>query len=129
MALRGQVTVASGSTPFDYRLRTALEDRLGRAESPVYALDVSTVVEEVTAAVAQDGSITRFNLKGDAAWALKDPVSGATLARGQVNSFTSYSATGTTVATRTAETDARDRLAIALADLILARLLIAAQDL
>jgi LPS-assembly lipoprotein len=129
LALRDQVLVESGTAPFDYRLRTALEDRLGPTGSPVFRLVVASTVDEVTAAVAPDGSITRFNLTGTATWTLGVVQGGPALASGQVSSFTSYSTTGSTVATRAAENDARDRLAIALADLILARLIVAAQGL
>jgi LPS-assembly lipoprotein len=129
LALRGTVDVAADDTPFDYRLRTTLEDRLGPAKTPVYVLTVETLVEEVEAAITPDGSITRFNLPGEAQWTLTNAVTGAELATGAVDSFTAYSTTGTTVATRTAEQDALDRLAITLADLIVARLIVVSQDL
>jgi LPS-assembly lipoprotein len=129
LALRNSVDVVASDTPFDYRLRTALEDRLGQTTSPVFTLTVETEVDEIEAAITPDGSITRFNLPGEAAWVLSDAVTGAELATGAVDSFTGYSTTGTTVATRTAEQDALDRLAITLADLIVARLIVASQDL
>ena len=129
MALRDSIAVEADNTPFDYRLRTALEDRLGQPATATYTLTVDTIVTEVAAAVAPDGSITRFNLPGIATWALRDAATGAELATGQADSFTSYQTTGTTVATRAAEEDARDRLATALADLIVARLIVVAQDL
>lgn len=129
LALRDSVGVVAADTPFDYRLRTALEDRLGLAGSPVYTLTVETEVDEIEAAITPDGSITRFNLPGEAIWVLSDAATGAELATGAVDSFTAYSTTGTTVATRTAEQDARDRLAITLADLIVARLVVVSQDL
>lgn len=127
--LRDRIDVQGGTTPFDFRLRTALEDRFGLTGSPEFQLVIAATVDEVTAAVAPDGSITRFNLTGDATWALMNASDDTELASGRVSTFTSYSTTGSTVATRTAENDARDRLAVALADLILARVLIAAQDL
>ncbi len=127
LTLLDRVSVETAATPFDFRLRSAIEDRLGLAATPAFRLTVASSVDEVSAAIAPDGSITRFNLTGAANWSLIDAASSTELATGQVDSFTSYAATGTTVATRTAENDASDRLASALADLILARLLIAVQ--
>ena len=129
LALRDTVIVQSADTPFDYRLRMAVQARLGQANTARFVLVLTSDRTEVTAAIAPDGAITRYNLTGRATWALNDAVSGAERATAQVDSFTSYSATGTTVATRSAEDDASDRLAAALADLIVAQLVIAAQDL
>lgn len=129
LSLRGSVAVETADTPFDYRLRTTLEDRLGGVATVTYVLAVETEVAEVTAAIATDGSITRYNLPGRADWSLNDAATGAALAAGQVDSFTSYSTTGTTVATGTARQDALDRLAAGLADLIVRQLLIAAPGL
>ena len=69
---------------------------------------------------------TRYSLNGSADFRLTDAASGATVTEGQVSSFTSYSTTGTTVATLTAEYDARQRLARMLADQVVTRLLAAA---
>ena len=54
---------------------------------------------------------------------LTEIASGRTVARGQVSSFTSYSTTGTTIATLAAEQDAHKRLARLLADQVVTRLL------
>ena len=54
---------------------------------------------------------------------LTDSASGAEVTRGQVSTFTSYSTTGTTIATMSAEQDAHDRLARMLADQVVTRLL------
>ena len=57
------------------------------------------------------------------AWALADLATGARLTGGRVDNFTSYSATGSTVASLAAEEDASLRLMRILADQIVARLL------
>ncbi|MBL3565900.1 hypothetical protein JMM59_12930, partial [Rhodovulum sulfidophilum] len=49
--------------------------------------------------------------------------SGSVVQSGEVDSFTAYSATGSTVATRTAERDAYRRLMVILADEMVTRLL------
>ena len=121
--LRGRLAVEAPDTVDGFRLRTRLEDRLGRAEGPQAVLTVEPSVEAVEAGITPEGAITRYNLQGRAAWRL-DSAAGLTLAQGEVTAFTGYSATGTTVATRAAEEDARERLSVILADEILARLLL-----
>ena len=73
-----------------------------------------------------DGDIERYNLVGTADYVLLDKASGAIVASGQVQNFTGYSATGTTVATLAAQRDAADRLMIILADKIVSELLVKA---
>ena len=74
----------------------------------------------------RDRITTRYSLNGSADFTLTDATTGATVTKGQVSTFTSYSTTGTTVATLTAEYDARQRLARMLADQVVTRLLAAA---
>ena len=121
--LWGRLAVEAPDTAEGFRLRARLEDRLGRAEAPAAMLVVEPSGEAVEAGITPTGAITRYNLQGRAAWRLDSP-SGSMLAQGEVTGFTSYSATGTTVATRAAEEDARERLTTLLADEIVARLLL-----
>lgn len=122
--LRGRIAVEAPDTPEGFRLRARLEDRLGRSEAPVaLLLAVEPAVEAFEAGVTPEGALTRYTLEGRAAWRLASP-SGAALAGGEVTGFTGYSATGTTVATRAAAEDARERLVVLLADEIVARLLL-----
>ncbi|HCQ58330.1 MAG TPA: hypothetical protein DIU10_10575, partial [Sulfitobacter sp.] len=53
---------------------------------------------------------------------LRVQLGGQIVTSGKVESFTGYSATGTTVATRAAELDAQERLMVILADLVVSRL-------
>lgn len=126
--LRDAVRFSAPETVAGFRLRSTLEDRLGRAAVPRFALDVQIDQSLTPATISVDGDMDRFNLVGDATWALTD-LSGTVLANGTVDTFTSYSATGSTVATQAAATDAAARLSVTLADLIVARLILAAQDL
>ena len=61
-------------------------------------------------------------MTGAVNFVLTDSASGAERAKGTVESFTSYSASGTTVSTLAAERDAESRLMRLLADQIVARL-------
>lgn len=111
-----------------FRLRDRLEERLGRATAPTFALDVQLGQALTPATITVDGDTTRFNLVGTADWVLRS-AAGSSLTSGQVETFTSYSATGSTVATEAAATDAAARLSVALADLIVSRLILAAPSL
>ncbi len=122
--LRDQTAITAPETVEGYRLLQALRDRLGDSSSPAYALQVTLSISEVAAATTAQGSTTRYTLPGTATYSLTT-LAGTALAQGTVDNFTSYSATGTTVATSAAQTDARARLAQILADQIVTRLSVA----
>ncbi|MEL6958804.1 MAG: hypothetical protein AAGL89_07645 [Pseudomonadota bacterium] len=128
-ALRGRIAFQAPQTVEGFRLRARLEDRLGRTERGAYLLRVEMEIEEIALVISSDQDINRFNLPGTARWQLTADEDDAVLASGVAETFTAYSAFGTTVATRESQDDARDRLAIALADLIITDLIIAAGDL
>ncbi len=121
--LRNAVAFTAPNTVEGFRLRERLEERLGRATEPRFDLTVTMSKDASPATITTEGDISRFNINGTADWALFD-TAGQALGTGSVSTFTGYSATGSTVATQTAATDAADRLAIALADLIAARLIL-----
>ena len=124
-SLRGRIAYRAPNTPEGFRLRTRLEDRLGRVEQGDYLLTVQLDIAEVAVVISTAQDINRFNLPGKATWTLTEPGNDTPLASGTAETFTAYSAFGTTVATREAQDDARDRLAIALADLIVTDLIAA----
>jgi LPS-assembly lipoprotein len=121
--LRGQVLVQEPSTQAGYLLTRHLETRLGRSGGgPRYALDLIIASDEEGLAVNSAGDITRFNLLGRVDYVLRDMGAGTIVTSGKVESFTAYSATGTTVASLAAERDAVERLMVILGDQITARL-------
>lgn len=129
-ALRDQVNVTAPDTVAGFRLRTQLEDRLGLADTTAaYALSITLRIDQEGAAISTSGATTRFSLAGEADYQLRDGLTGAEVTSGQVDSFTAYSTTGSTVATGSARVDAVDRLAVILADLIVTRLIAAAPNL
>lgn len=121
-ALQNQVLVDEPSTEEAYLLTRHIETRLGRANTPRYALGLTVATTEDGLAINALGDITRYNVLGVVDYALRDTISGAVVTSGQVDNFTGYSATGSTVATLAAERDAQERLMILLGDQIVARL-------
>jgi LPS-assembly lipoprotein len=106
-----------------------LEERLGRPEASRYDLSYTITTESVGVGITTENEITRFNLKGVVSYTLTERASGAKVASGRVQSFTAYSATGSTVAGLAAEEDAAFRLMRILADQIVARLIAASASL
>lgn len=119
----------TGDAAFAFNRR--FEERLGRGTPPTppYALSLrlETTAQDIGATSA--GNITRYRLIGRAFYALSDTATGATLRESRTNAFTGYSTTGSTVATRAAEEDARARLMVLLADQVIDDLLLYADTL
>lgn len=123
--LLGTIWVQDPTDKNGFDLVERLEERLGRPEDIRYDLAYTITTEAVGVGITTDNRITRFNLKGVIDYTLTERASGARVAGGRVQSFTAYSATGSTVAGLAAEEDAATRLMRILADQIVARLIAA----
>lgn len=121
--LRGRIAVDAPDGIDDFTLVEQLETRLGRASAPRWRLSYRVATESEGLGVTAEQDTTRYNITGRAAFQLRDIDSGSVVQSGEVDSFTAYSATGSTVATRTAERDAYRRLMVILADEMVTRLL------
>ena len=121
--LFGQIRTADPSTPDEFIFAGRIAERLGPDQSARFALAYKLRIAVVSQAITAEEVTTRYSLNGTADFVLSDAASGAQITRGQVSSFTSYSTTGTTIATMAAEQDAHDRLARMLADQVVTRLL------
>ena len=102
-----------------------LEARLGRVEARDFDLTYDIVTSSDGVGITPEGAITRYNLTGTVTWMLTRHADGVRMAGGQVSNFTSYSATGSTVAGLAARQDAGRRLMVVLADQVVARMLAA----
>ena len=105
---------------FDFVQR--VEERLGRPTDPVYELAYAISTGSVGVGITPDGAVTRFNLTGAIDWTLSRRADGSRVDGGHIDSFTSYSATGSAVAGLTAEADAGLRLMRLLADQVVTHL-------
>ncbi|OWU86135.1 hypothetical protein ATO6_04570 [Oceanicola sp. 22II-s10i] len=122
--LTGRIRPADPVTADEYVLVRELETRLGRAAaSAPMSLAYTTSITEERMAITTDNITTRFNVIGSVEFDVVDTATGGTLTSHKVQSFTSYSATGSTVATQAARRDAHERLMVILTDLIVARLM------
>jgi LPS-assembly lipoprotein len=106
-----------------FELVKRLEERLGPAQAARFGLSYEIGLKSTGVAITTANAVTRFNLNGTADWVLRDLGTGAKLTAGRAESFTSYSATGSTVAGLAAEGDAQRRLMRILADQIVTQLL------
>lgn len=127
--LQNSILVDTPTDRGSYLLTRSLEDRLGRASLPRYGLSTALEISEDPIAISANNVTTRYNLLGEATYALRDLESGAVLTSGKVDNFTAYSASGTTVATQAAARDAHARLMDILAGQITTRLIAVAADL
>lgn len=123
--LQGAVLVDTPVTRDDYLLTREIETRLGRANPGRYGLSYSIGVDPESVAISKTNVTTRYNLLGEATFALRDLETLEVITSGKASNFTGYSASGTTVATQAAERDARQRLMTILADQIIMRLVVA----
>lgn len=126
--LRGAIRVADPGDKAGFDLVKRLEERLGPAQADRFDLTYTISTDAVGVGITPDNAITRYNLNGAIDWTLTDRTTATRVTGGRVESFTSWSATGSTVAGLTAEEDARLRLMRILADQIVARLLATSGD-
>ncbi|MDP2063930.1 MAG: LPS assembly lipoprotein LptE [Phaeovulum sp.] len=127
--LLGAVAPDAPATRDDFALTRRLAERLGPPDAPRYRLAYTIATAASGQAITPDNATTRFSLHGTAAFRLIAIGSGAEVLASAVEGFTSWSASGTSVATRAAEDDAHLRLMRILADQIVTRLLAAAASL
>ncbi|NIZ10544.1 hypothetical protein HCZ97_14045 [Pseudooceanicola sp. HF7] len=120
--LVNRVRIPAPDSGDSYVLVRELEQRLGRVSAPQYDLALKLNVFEQSLAVTSDNTTTRFNVVGNLDYSLTETASGTIIGSGKVNSFTGYSATGSTVATLASQGDAHERLMVILSDMLVARL-------
>jgi LPS-assembly lipoprotein len=122
-AVQGRIDIAEPDTPLAFGLVSRLEDRIGRSSGGPYLLTYRIETSDSALALSDTDDINRINVAGTIAYTLTDQSSGVQLQVGEVSTFTAYASSGSPVATAAARRDAQDRLMIALADQIVARLL------
>ena len=120
--LQGKIRVADPTDKNGFDFLQHMEERLGRPESPSYDLAYSISTVSAGIGVNPQGETQRYNLTGVINWTLTRRADQTVVTSGRAQSFTSYSATGTTVAELSAKVDAAVRLMGILADRIVTNL-------
>ena len=128
-ALWGQLSLDPPQDQNAYLLRRRIEERLGQATAGAWRLSTQIKTDDIGLGFTTDGDITRYNINGTTDYTLRRTGSSEIFRQGKIQHFTSYSATGTTVATLAAKRDAEVRLMTILADQIIDQLLIISEDL
>ena len=114
--LIGRVRLPEFDDRFGFYLNASLRDRLGRAQTADFRLEVKTRIERGDLAITQDSAVTRISLTAIADWALY-PAGGAEAAprepvlQGRAVSQSGYNSTASLFATRAAKLDIERRLA------------------
>lgn len=121
--LLGSIAPDAPKTRDDFALIRRLSERLNPVEGARYRLAYTITTDTLGQAITPSGATTRYSLTGQVEYTLRATGSDAVLLTGKVSSFTSWSATGSIVATSAAEDDAHNRLMRMLADQIITRLL------
>jgi LPS-assembly lipoprotein len=130
-AIYNDVRIDAPDTVQGFVLAQRLKERLGHDADlgARLTLSVQMTSQQTAATITSGGDTTRFDVTGTAKWVLSDDIQGEQLTGGgTVNNFTSYSTTGSTVATQTARADAERRLAVMLADQITTQLFLQLED-
>lgn len=127
--LFNQMTVTMVEGRFGFELRERLIERLGQAAPDArYRLTFDLKIVSRDLVVNEAADIIRYNLTGVANFSVADRATNALLYRDTVKSLTAYSATSDTYPTTVAERAANIRLARSLADLMVTRMSVTAQD-
>ena len=120
--LQNRVAVDPPGSPDSYILVRELERRLGRSDSPAFALSTVIATAEARVAIDREGDTGRFNQVAIVDYSLRDLATGRIVTSGRVDNFVGYSATGSTVETLAGELDSQRRLMTIIAEQIVTRL-------
>ena len=114
--LKGKIVLPKPNNRDDYMLYSKLEENFSQLENPIFSLSVSYDITRK--GLGGLGSITRYNLIGDASFRLIKISTGTLIVGDKIKTFTSHSASSQTLATETAGRAARDRLMAAISNQI-----------
>jgi LPS-assembly lipoprotein len=125
-AMGGRIEVALLDGAPGFAMRERLTQRLGAASAATHRLETTLVLERTGVALTQENVTTRYDVSGVATYRLVPLAGGPPVTAGTVRTVTGYSvpaeAASSAFASRAAERDAEERLAVTLADQIVERL-------
>lgn len=120
----GRIILPEARDPESFAFRERALRRLGEAGAGAdLRLDTTLSITEEAAAITQARDATRYRLAGEARYVLVRMADKLKVTEGVVRANAGYDAAAGAFATRSARVDARQRLAVELAELTAARLL------
>ncbi len=120
--LQGGIRAADPNDKKGYDLVSRLEERLGRGDGSRLPAQLSDQAPRKSgSAITTSNAITRYDVVGKISYRVTN-AAGQEMTKGDVDSFTSYSAAGSTISTITDQEAAYTRLMQILADQIVTRL-------
>ncbi len=119
--IRNQIHVADPETRLEFEVLSRLEDRIGTGST--FTLDYVIQTGQRDLAIDESETIERINVTGSLAYTVRAGATGEVVDQGEVQTFTAYATTESPVATASARRDAENRLAVALADQLVTRLI------
>ena len=126
--LHGNLLVEVDGERVGFLIEEELERQFGHAVAPDYRLEVELELQESEAAFAGSGGIERYELSGVGTFSVRSRSSGEVLYGGDVSGRVNWAATRETLQTVTARRAAQERLARTIADRIVRRLFLTAED-
>jgi LPS-assembly lipoprotein len=126
--LQGAILADAPDTREGFDFVAHFEERLGRSDTPRYALRYEIRTREEGVGITPAAETTRFNLFGAVTYRVIDLETDTAVTDGFAETFTGYSTTRFTVSTDTVERDARQRLMKILADQVVTELIATAPD-
>lgn len=125
--LVGRVKLQEASDRESYAFRERMRRRIGDGgDGAEFGLGYRIVIEEQAVAINPAADVTRYRLKARAEWRLVRLADGTAAGEGEVSTVGAYDATAGVYATRAAQRKEREEIATELAELVAARILIAA---
>lgn len=115
--LQGAVRADDPTRRHEYQFVAALEERLGRPDTPRYALSYRIAQRRF------GGDASRVQIQGALQYVLTDMATGAEIASGRIDGDAGFSTTSTQLAEQAAAEDAELRLMRMLADSLVLRLI------
>ena len=126
VAMTGRIVVAQLEGAPGFTMRERLTQRLGAPTAATHRLETTLALNRTGVALTQENVTTRYDVTGTATWRLVPLAGGPPVSAGSVRTVTGYSApadeASSAFASRAAERDAGQRLAVTLADQIVERL-------
>ncbi|MGB1234138.1 MAG: LPS assembly lipoprotein LptE [Planktomarina sp.] len=116
--LRGRVMIDAPDTRDGFEFVKAMQRNFGVTETAEYRLTYTLTKVEDSTVVSVAQELQRFAIEGRVQFTLQT-LGGQTVVTGENRAFTSYSATGSTLATDRSQRDAEDRLMVILADQVM----------